>query len=520
MDRKERELIRRVAKKSLYHFVELIIMHAIRNDKDHPRLPLQPFHKEILDFCQRTDLKRKGILMPRYFLKSTCITCSMPIWLWINNPEIKSMIVTETHKKAEDSLNFIKGQLERNELLRYIFPECVVDDAWKRQHRWSSIALDLPSRGITKDPSIQVLGVGNAAQGIHVDHIFLDDIIGQKDMLSPIEAQNTWTWFSNVEELLITPDRSKAHGSYIYLIGTHYAPEDLYDRVRKTKLEYRWKRIPAEDEYGDPTWPEKLSREAIDEMKADPDRSIVYYTQMQNNPMESGLTAFRPEWKRFYQRSENEAGEPVILWVDHNEKRHVVRVKELDKSGTIDPATISASMKKACRTAVVIVGVHTKTNTKFVLEAWAKKIRKPSDLYDKIFEFHKKYRPRRWGIETFSQQNWAKAIITNAAREENIPIYLRDLPKDQGKDAKTRRIESLQEDFACGQIYMDESQTHLISEYHAYPMGTTDDLLDALGYHKYWWRNRNLDEIAETQSRQESRWILGQQGITGYGGGY
>jgi hypothetical protein len=159
------------------------------------------------------------------------------------------MIVTETHKKAEDSLNFIKGQLERNELLRYIFPECIVDDSWKRQHRWSSIAVDLPSKGITKDPSIQVLGVGNAAQGIHVDNIFLDDIIGQKDMLSPIEAQNTWMWFSNVEELLITPDRSKPHASSLYLIGTHYAPEDIYDRVRKTK-----------HQPGQPSYPRKPSR--------------------------------------------------------------------------------------------------------------------------------------------------------------------------------------------------------------------------------------------------------------------
>ncbi|GAF93717.1 unnamed protein product, partial [marine sediment metagenome] len=150
------------------------------------------------------------------------------------------MLVTETHTKAETMLNFVKGQLDRNDLLRYIFPEVVIDDTWKRQNRWSNTAIDLPSKGVTRDPSIQVLGVGNAAQGIHVDHIFLDDIIGQKDMLSPIEAENTWKWFSNVEELLVTPDRSKPYGSNLYLIGTHYAPEDLYDRVRKNKDEYRW----------------------------------------------------------------------------------------------------------------------------------------------------------------------------------------------------------------------------------------------------------------------------------------
>jgi len=519
MDRKQRRFLRDLCLKSFFHFVELIIMHAIRNDKDHPRLPLQPFHKEVLDFCQDPRYKRKGILMPRYFLKSTTITCSMPIWLWLRNNEVKSMLVTETHKKAEDSLNFVKGQIERNELLRYIFPELVIDDTWKRQRRWSSIALDLPSKGITKDPSIQVLGVGNAAQGIHVDHIFLDDIIGQKDMLSAIEAENTWKWFSNVEELLITPDRFKPHGSNLYLIGTHYAPEDIYDRVRKTKHEYRWIRVPAEDEQGEPTWREKLSKKAIEEMKNDPDRAIVYYTQMQNDPMKSGLTTFKPEWRKYYVWDKNDEDEDLIIWTDQRGEPHATRLKELDISATIDPATLSAAMKTACRTAVVVVGVHRKTGVKFILEAWAKKINKPSDLYNTVFGFHKKYRPRKWGIEAFSQQNWVKKTIMDKASDDNISIYLRDLPKDTGKDAKSRRIEALQEDFACGQIYCHESQRDLNGEYLSNPMGL-NDLMDCLGYHKYWWGRQSSEDTEKERLKREARWQYESHGITGYGGGY
>ena len=516
MDRVEKRYLRELCLASFYHFVSIIIMHAIRDDEQHPRLPLKPFHEEVLDFCQDSRHKRKGILMPRYFLKSTTITCSMPLWLWLRNNNIKSLIVTETTDKATDSIVFIRGQIEKNTLLRLIFPEVVMTDKWKRENRWSAAAIDFPNTGVSKDPSIRALGVGVASQGIHVDHAFLDDIIGQKDMLSAIEAQNTWTWFGNVEELTITPDRTKPHASYIYLIGTHYAPEDIYDRVRKTKHEYRWKHVPAE-ENGEPTWPEKLSKEAIEEMKNDPDRAIVFYTQMQNNPMESGLTAFKPEWKKFYQFSKNEDGDVVVVWIDQEDTPRVAKLKELDKSATIDPATISASMKSACRTAIVVVGTHHKTNTKFVLEAWAKRIRKPAELYNKIFEFHEKYRPRKWGIETFSQQNWAKSTIMTAAQEKKYAIYLRDLPKDMGKDAKARRIEALQEDFACGQIYFHETQRDLIGEYHGYPMAPTNDLIDALGYHKYWWRSStNVDDIEKSRLRRESEWQF-ETGITGYG---
>ncbi len=521
MDAVKREYLRRLCLKSLYHFVAVIMMEVIRDDKDHPRLPLQPFHKEVLDFAQKKDLKRKGILMPRYFLKSTCITGSMPLWLWLNNHEIRTLLVSETAPKSATLLNFVKGQLVYNKLLHEIFPE-TIRKYWKSPDNkplaWSNEAIEMPHKSVARDPTIQVIGVGNAAQGIHVDHIFLDDIIGQKDMLSPIESYNTWKWFANVDELGITPDWTKPHASYVYLIGTHYAPEDIYDKVQKTRHEYRWFHVPAEKD-GEPTWPEKLSREGIQEMKNDPERSIIFYTEMQNSPMDSGMTAFKPEWKRFYQLSKNEDDEEVVLWIDEKEERHAVRLKELDKSATIDPATISASMKTACRTAIVVVGVHTKTNTKFVLEAWAKKISKPSDLYNKIFEFHKRYRPRRWGIETFSQQNWAKATIMAAARDKNLSIYLRDLPKDQGRDAKARRIEALQEDFACGQIYFHESQRNLIGEYHGYPMAPTNDLIDALGYQKYWWRNVDTEEEA-AKTKMRNRQLEWEGGITGYGEAY
>ena len=101
-----------------------------------------------------------------------------------------------------------------------------------------------------------------------------------------------------------------------------------------------------------------------------------------------------------------------------------------------------------------------------------------------------------------------------------MSIYLRDLEKDQGKDAKARRIEALQEDFACGQLYFHETQRNLIGEYHGYPMAPTKDLMDCLGYHKYWWKNASsADEVAESHRRQESRYRF-EASLTGYGGGY
>ena len=880
MDSSQRNFLRKLCLRSLYYFVEIVIMHAVRNDKNHPRLPLQPFHKEVLDFCEDDTIKRKGILMPRYFLKSTTITCSKPIWDWLRNNEVKSMIVTETHAKAESSLKFIKAQIDKNDLLRYLYPEIIPSDIWKRTHQWSNVAIELPSRGIVKDPSIQVLGVGSAGQGIHVDYMYLDDIIGQKDMLSALEAQNTWSWFINAPELLVTPDVSLPHASCLYLIGcltgdtnvllgdgtwklianikpgdivksytisgltdavvtamipqriddiyqistphstiranakhpiltivptrwhksihggqyqmaeheirwipvqklqkgdyiisidsytdgviplyeyngtkremcvdfawlfgfmlgdgwiaptkhgcliafcpgideslnqkvlhlfdclfnktlkkhnkrslyqcgsvplgkvfqqlgfkrgcknkvipqwvfqspinyriafirglldadgtrctmgresyrielnnktliqqlkylaytcgiavgkiyhrerwsqpphsprpilakswsislnfhndgkmqvakipglqlslgfrvekieskiytgqemvydlsihqthnfiaeglithnTHYAPDDIYDKVKKRpKLGYQWKCVPAENEEGEPTWPEKLSKDGIREYKEDPDRAFIYYTEMMNDPMRSGVTVFNPDWKKFYSLFINDSGEPCVSFVDQEQLQHTPRILDLDISATIDPAFSSSNVKDACLTAIVIVGVHRETNAKIVLEAWGKKIGEPRQLYEKIFDFHKKYRPRRWGIEAFGPQSFVLKAIRDKANEEEIFLPLRELPRDVGKDAKFIRIESLKEDFATGSIHIHEMQRDLIGEYHSFPVGSHVDILDALAYHKGWWRKVDTEKLQEESKKRKREYII-EAGITGYGGGY
>jgi len=137
-------------------------------------------------------------------------------------------------------------------------------------------------------------------------------------------------------------------------------------------------------------------------------------------------------------------------------------------------------------------------------------------LYKQVFEFHTKYHPRRWGIETFAQQNFILKAIRERARDLGTHIPISELPKDVGKNAKEIRIRSLQDDFSSGGVYLHESMRDLKSEYLAFPMGQTVDLMDALGYHKgFWKKKKTIKEKAEALKRW-AEYKRNVNPITGY----
>jgi len=516
MDAKQRRFLRELCLQSLYHFVKIIIGYSKQG-----RDITTTLHKPILDFIQDDSIKRKGLLMPRGFLKSTCVTKSKPLWDWLRSHEERILLANETFTTAKMVfMSFIKQQLEQNELLHFIYPESKMSDQWKRAHRWSSEEIDLPRKGIYSEPTFSCIGVGGAAQGRHFTREYLDDLIGKAARDSAVVRQDTDMWFRNVRELLAQPDPTKPNASFIYLIGTHWSPGDLYCGIMDSDTSYQWKKIPAEDDYGNPTWPDKLDREEIERMKAHPTDYILFYTQYQNNPLNTDLTDFKKDWLKYFQfitiPEDDNNLERTGVQFEHDKHTYTKDLRELEITTVIDPAVSSEQVKGAARTAIVTVGRDPETSKKCVLEAWAKKIGEPNQLFNKIFEVYERFKPNRWKIETAAQQMFILKSIRNACIKEGIPLSLTELPAQTGKDAKLNRIKSLQEDFVKGDILILDSQRDLIGEYLAFPLGTTKDIMDALSWHKLFWRQVDTKELNKKADQRFNKYLMGRNPYTGY----
>ena len=286
-------------------------------------------------------------------------------------------------------------------------------------------------------------------------------------------------------------------------------------------------KVPAEDEYGQPTWPEVLSAEEISRMKSNPDELVKFYTQMQNDPIKTDLADFKAPWLdgQYWEHDKDADGNPGYSYRYKKRKEHgeydlvtrFVLPADLEMRGVIDPAVSEGGIRKTARTAIVIVGTDKETDSHIIIEAWAKRIGQPRELYNQVFEFHDKYHVRSWGIETFAQQNF----ILKALREEGVArskfLPITELPKDVGQNAKDIRIRALQDEFATGKIYIHQMKhTDLIAEYLSFPMGSTKDLLDALGYHKLFWNKPPTGESLLRGKQRSQQFKMGRSGVTGY----
>jgi len=516
MEENQYEFIKQLCLRSLFHFFEIIIAPATVPAAE--RLPLTlKIHKPVCEFAQDDTIFRKGFLLPRYFLKSSLLTKCKPIWDWIRNPEERILIANEVFRKASEFLGFIRKNFEQNERLHYYFPKSKIDRNWTAKHMWSNDGIELPCEGIYDAPSISAIGVGGARQGLHVLRAYLDDLIGKKAMASEVERRNAEAWFNNVPELLVNP-----YKNWIYLIGTNWAPGDLYETVKHRNLGYEWKRMTAEDAYGNPTWPEKLPKSEIEAMKSDPERFVIYYTQFQNNPIDSGITDFKNDWikdTRYHLTKVLDSStdkEYMALQYKLEDEVKEVFLHDLRIDGVIDPAGFKESkMKSNARNAIVVVGTDEATNLHFILEAWAQYLSEPDQLYRKVAEFHEKYSIRRWAIETFATQGTVYKILRSKARENGMYLPITELEKDVGKNAKEIRIRSLQDDFSTHTIYLRNDMGDFITEYLAFPTGATNDILDALAYHKQWWTKVDRKSLARQGDIEFDNYMRGRNRITG-----
>lgn len=518
-DPKNRLFLRVLGLKSLFFFNRIFIEpFSAPSDR---RIPLsKTVHLPVLNFVQDEYTYRHGILMPRGFLKSTTITEAKPVWDYLKDHEQRILIANETFDNAKRFLGRIKRHILENELLRYCYPELKVSDEWVRTKRFSSQNIDMPREGNYREPTFDCIGVGGAAQSRHFTSIYLDDIIGKKARDSDVIQRDTRRWYDNVEELLVQPDITNPHASHIFIIGTHWYPGDIYHQIQQGDPRYKWKTVPAEDDSGNPTWPEKMSKEDIARMKSNPRTFVVFYTQYQNDPMKSEITDFKSEWLKTYHFQKTKDNDLAVRYnyFDENNKENerLVPIKELDISATIDPAFTEGSAKDACLTAIVIVGTDFKTNKRIVLEAWGQQISRPKQLYDKVFEFHGVYKPKRWGVEAFGAQKFVVEALREEATRRKTHLPVQELEKDVGANAKEIRIRALAEDFACGDIFIRDDMHELKAEYLRFPMGGLVDILDALSYHKRWWTKIDVDATRHQQNESYHDFLLSRDSVTGY----
>ena len=105
----------------------------------------------------------------------------------------------------------------------------------------------------------------------------------------------------------------------------------------------------------------------------------------------------------------------------------------------------------------------------------------PLDLAEAIVNNYRRYRSEKTRIESVGYQEMLREYVIKRSKEENMFIPGLNI-KENPRNSKSNRLESLQPIFARKQMYIHQDQQELMDELLLFPRGKHDDLLDGLYY--------------------------------------
>jgi len=352
-----------------------------------------------------------------------------------------------------------------------------------------------------------------------------------------------------VPELLVNPDPTSSNGSEICVVGTFWAPGDLGSYIREKCPEYHIRITPAlhfskmEDaenvkwiqnaDQGDleTNYPENpaFSTDYYKAMMNDPEKELVFWTQHMNMPEKpTMLTKFEASWFRYAHLEDmlDEMGKERQYIVPEGQKEggkmERWRLDSVPLYMAIDPGGFAETklIKRGSRNAIIVAGQPADSAKKFVVDAYAGRLKEPSAFIEKVFEMWKKWRPRAAFIETFGQQEYIRKDIIERAKLACPGLKLSPTPHDVSADAKNDRICALLPRFENGEVYFLNGMAYgsdLRAEIRAYPNSLTVDLADALGWlNTLTWTRRPSGDADKANAERLRKLAQARSPLTGY----
>ena len=446
-------MLREKAGKSLY-LLNRYVLKVEEGDKGYVKLA--PFHKELCNFVQDRQDKKKLVLIPRGHLKTKLITNGYPILKIIQNPKVRVLIYSATWQTAVDIQQGIQRTIQSSERLQEIW-----GDIFQNPTEWSQDRTRLAAND-KREPTLTAAGIDNNLVGGHYDLIINDDVVNRDNIATQEQIQKVIQRYKDSLDLL------EPNGELI-TIGTRWHDSDLYGWImepgNEVKANYEImikKAYEGNLETGEdfvPLWPDKFSKEELlRRLKAE--GWFHFSAQYLNNPVPEENATFKRDQFRYYEEWD-------------------VRGKTLAKFVLIDPAMVVS--KEADYTAFVVIGVD-EWNQIFILDIVRRKL-EPSELIDMIFFLREKWMPNDVAIETAAFQKILAYSLREDSRYKRRPFHVTELKtNDRNKEQRIRGLQPLYQNAKIFHNKLLPNNVYLEDELIRFPKSQHDDIIDALAY--------------------------------------
>lgn len=442
-----------------YWFVKYVVSGGVKNNLVVPHV-----HRDLCDTLQTLGtVKPDGcsealVLMPRGTLKSTIGAQAWPIWLLLNNPDLRILIASSTTELATLNMRTIKSIIEGNGYFRQLFGDMVQRNDREVATLWNQdeiLTAGRSERGRQlKEASITCGALEKIKAGSHYDVVILDDVVNHLNTRTPQQVDKTKTFYAQVHSQL------DPVGSMMLIIGTRYLYDDLYGWLLGENEEKRV--IPdrvivkkAIDDQGVLLFPEALSHEKLEELRKK-QGAYHFACQYLNEPTNPDTAVFLRGDFRYI-------------------GTHVEKVPSLvTRFLLVDPSRgedVTSDYSGLCVVAM------DEANNLYIELADARRV-KPSELADWIYSLHSLYRFDRIGVEQVAMQGIYDLILDRVNRGADwIPVMPVRTSTSVSKQMRIRRMEPY---FRARKVYMMPGMRMLEDQLERFPNIRYDDLVDSL----------------------------------------
>lgn len=447
-------------------------------------------HKPICEMLQRYEANRRRLVVfPRSWFKSSVASVAYPIWRAINNPNVRILIVQNSFSNAKKKISEIRQLWEKNALLRVLFPELLPTTSGT----WSDECLTLNRTLTAPEGTFEPAGTGTAVTSRHYDEIIEDDTVapdydamtGEIQQPTAAEIEKAIGFHKMCHPLLVHPTQS-----VITIVGTRWAIEDLIGWIKRHCPEYvvssrsileDLNGNPAsEDQGGVPVW-DRFGIDAIRELRASIG-TLMFEMLYMNNPSSSVNTTFKRSMVRYY----DTLGTSLVYCTS-------VDLASAKPSRTSDPDY----------TVVLTTAIQPSTGRVFVVHYNRGRV-DPGETIAWVFNHWRCYKPMVIRIESTGYQATLKYWIEQRQKETGELFYVEPVP--HAGITKAARIMGMEPWFASGRIALRVDMSDLERELLAFDKDRIglghDDVIDALSMHVPFWSQSTENWRREKEAQE------------------
>lgn len=461
-------------------------------------------HLELCNFIQEIEAphgKRKVLLIPRDTYKSTIGSKSFPLWILVQDSfcglpgrEHRILLWSHASDNAKKQIKSIRQQIERNQILAWLFPEVIPDIS---KTTWTDSNILFPREGTYGEDTIEAAGIDTHLVSRHYTIQIKDDLEDKASYESASVRQKVKDSYKAAEALFV--DERQA---YDLLIGTRWGHDDVYADILANESDayefmvrpLHWTRSELVDDLKEakesgntPTWnmdpdtfapdasktyfffPELFPEESCRRIRAK-QGTFMYSMLYLNNPKNPELAEFRESDLRYF----------IIdpegnLLLEHEDGSHeTVLFDSCRRVLFWDPAMSDADQKKNARNAMVVM-FQDKKGRLFLVEGWAER-KNPTLLFSRFIGFHQRYEIQQAAIEDVGFQRSLKFPLFYQMRLVNHTFQVIEQAPISSKEVRIRTLSPYVENHV---LWVKRGLKDFVEELKNFPIFATRDLLDA-----------------------------------------